>query len=154
MVEINSQLAPLLKELGRVSTNQERLYNSNGGPPGFLQTARTEDKGTFKMIFNTLEEHKNEIEPLKKWMENHEVLEEDRERRIKRYIAMWSLGAALFMAALAIWDHKEAIIHSLMEPAPHSLFAPSQLFHSQSTEPALSLERHSTESMVPPMRRY
>lgn len=125
MVEVTNQLAPLLKELGRVSSNQERLYNSNGGPPGFLQTAREEDKGTFKMIFETLDEHKEDIQPIKGFMRDHEIREKDRDRRFDRRMAKWMLFFALMGALFLVFDHRDAILRSLISvPVTHSQLNP------------------------------
>lgn len=68
MQEVTRQLGPLTERVGTLSNNLERLYNSNGGPPGYLQTARAEDNGKFEMIFAMLKEHKDEIEPIKEFI--------------------------------------------------------------------------------------
>ncbi len=131
MQEVTRQLGPLTERVGTLGNNIERLYNSNGGPPGFLQTARSEDNGRFDMIFNILDEHKADIQPIKEFMRDHEHREKDRDTRFKRYIAVWSLGAAIFMALLALWDHKDAILHSLADPP----ITHSQLMPQTSTIP-------------------
>ena len=59
MQEVQRQIGPLAEQVAKIGNNVERLYNSNGGPPGYLQTARSEDKGRFEMIFNILDEHKD-----------------------------------------------------------------------------------------------
>ena len=51
MSEVDRQLGPLESKIGTLSNSIERLYNSNGGPPGFLQTARKEDENRFDTIF-------------------------------------------------------------------------------------------------------
>lgn len=78
MQEVQRQIGPLAEQVAKIGNNVERLYNSNGGPPGYLQTARSEDKGRFEMIFNILDEHKDAIQPIKDFIKKHEVQEQDR----------------------------------------------------------------------------
>ena len=83
MQEVQRQIGPLAEQVAKIGNNVERLYNSNGGPPGYLQTARSEDKGRFEMIFNILDEHKADIQPIKDFMRDHEIREKDRDRKIR-----------------------------------------------------------------------
>jgi hypothetical protein len=143
MQEVQRQLGPLAEQVGKLTLNSERLFNTNGGPPGFLQSARSEDKKTFQQIFKTLDEHKEDIKPLKDFLKEHSIREEEREkerreqaealaktvkeadRKFKRYIAYWTIALAGFMAILAIYDHRDIVIHSLLAPpAAHSQLAP------------------------------
>jgi hypothetical protein len=80
MQEVTRQLGPLADRVGLLSNNIERLYNSNGGPPGFLQTTSKEQEGRFKMIFNILDEHMEEIRPIKDFITSHEVREKEHEK--------------------------------------------------------------------------
>lgn len=61
MEEVNRQVGPLkttvdrlADTVGDVGGQITRLFNSNGGPPGYLQTARAEDKQTFSEVFAAL----------------------------------------------------------------------------------------------------
>lgn len=120
MAEVTRQLGPLEAKIDHTRFAVERLFNSNGGPPGYLQTARKEDNDRFEMIFKILQEHKDDISPVKEFIRDHEVIEKMRDRNFRRYIAIWSLAVAIFMGLLALWDHKEAILHSLMAPTPQA----------------------------------
>ncbi len=87
MAKVNNQVAPLKTTVERLSGNLDRLYNTNGGPPGFLQTARkedermrAEDQKTFAKVFDTLKEHKDDMKPLKDYIRAQEIREEQRER--------------------------------------------------------------------------
>ena len=91
MQEVQRQIGPLAEQVAKIGNNVERLYNSNGGPPGYLQTARSEDKGRFEMIFNILDEHKADIQPINDFMRDHEIREKDRDRRFDRRMAKWML---------------------------------------------------------------
>jgi len=79
-VEVAKQIGPLAQQVVQLSNHLERLYNSNGGPPGFLQTARKEDDGRFEMIFAILDEHKDDIKPIKDFIQEHEAREEQAEK--------------------------------------------------------------------------
>lgn len=72
MQEVTKQLGPLADRVSLLSNNIERLYNSNGGPPGYLQTARREDNERFEMIFKILED----LGPIKDFVRDHEAKEE------------------------------------------------------------------------------
>lgn len=126
MAEVTSQLKPLEAKVDRATNAVERLYNTNGGPPGFLQTARAEDNKRFEMIFNILDEHKEAMTPLSNFLLTHSALDAEREKRIKRFFALCSLIVSIFMALLELYSHREAIIHSLETPpaVQHSQIAP------------------------------
>ena len=64
MAEVTRQLGPLEDKIDRATNSIERLFNSNGGPPGYLQTARAEDNKRFETVFKILEEHKLSMRPL------------------------------------------------------------------------------------------
>ena len=80
MQEVTTQLVPLAKQVGILGNNFERLFNTNGGPEGFLQTEGKKTDGRFKMVFNVLEEHKDDLGPIKDFIKAHEVREKEHER--------------------------------------------------------------------------
>lgn len=114
MAEVTRQLAPLEAKIDRTHFAVERLYNTNGGPEGYLQAARREDNGRFEMLFNIFDEIKNDLQPLKDFMRDHIAMEKqkekddlakeialaakvaDSERRFKRWLAL----ATFFLATL------------------------------------------------------
>ena len=114
MQEVTRQLGPLEAKIDRASNGIERLFNSNGGPPGYLQTARKQDNERFDMIFKIFDEIKADLMPLKNFMRDHMAAEkqkekddlakevalaakvQDSERRFKRWLAM----ATLFLGLL------------------------------------------------------
>jgi hypothetical protein len=158
MAEVAKQIGPLAKQVDKLGSNIDRLFNTNGGPEGFLQSARREDNtrfenekkindGRFDMIFNMFQEFKDDLKPLKAFMRDHLSKEEQKkidddakeamlaakvdesERRFKRYMALMTLGLAILMALIAVWDHRAGIIHSLAGDPPsaaHSRNVPPQ----------------------------
>src|ERR1035437_8225916 len=80
MQEVTRQLGPLADRVGLLSNNIERLYNSNGDPPGFLQTTSKEQEGRFKMISNILDEHMDEIRPIKDYIKEQTIRDREHEK--------------------------------------------------------------------------
>lgn len=103
MAEVIRQLKPLEDKVDRAHYAIERLFNTNGGPEGYLQSARREDKGTFNMIFEILNEHKADIQPIKDFIRDHQTLDKNRDSRIKRYIALGMLAIGLMELAMHFW---------------------------------------------------
>ena len=80
MQEITRQLGPLTDRVGILSNNFERLFNTNGGPKGFLQSEGEKTDGQFKMVFNILDEHMDEIRPMKDFIKEHTIREQEHEK--------------------------------------------------------------------------
>ncbi len=127
MVEVTRQLGPLAEQVGKLSNNVERLYNSNGGPPGYLQTARAEDNQRFTRIFETLDEHKDAIQPLKDFISKHETAaqtrEEDHEKLSKRLNTRLAIFTVIILAAQSFGPSLQGckrIAQTLMAPDAHS----------------------------------
>ena len=134
MVEVQNQLRPLIEEINRQGKTIRSLYaNGSGGPPGYLEMARAEDKEVQGRLFSKIEDIVDRLGPLENFVSNHQIIDKDRDRRVKRYIAYWSLGAAIFLALIALYDHRDAIAHSLLTTPPS---AHSQLEMQDATIPA------------------
>lgn len=132
MQEVTKQLGPLTDRVSLLSNNIERLYNSNGGPPGYLQTARQEDKGRFEMIFNILDEHKRDIQPIKDFINTHRVQEQDRaddqtklsKRLNVRLVILGLVIGALQLFGPSIQGCRRAANAMFDQPAVHSQLQP------------------------------
>ncbi len=149
MAEIQNYLKPLVEKVDKQGGILRSLYaNGSGGPPGYLEMARAEDKEESKRLFgkidrivDRLNNFDNRLDAVDAFITDHNSREKQREqdrlqdaallaaqvresdRKFKRFIALWSLGLAIFMALIALYDHKDAIIHSLLlppVPAMHS----------------------------------
>lgn len=152
MEEVQTQLGPLKQAVELQGRNLDRLFNTNGGPEGFLQSARREDNtrfenerqkadGRFDMIFAMLKEFKNDVRPLKQFMSDHIAAEKQKtldeglreaalatrvaesERRFKRWLGL----ATLFLAGLTF------IMNAHGCSQVKALLAPEQVNHSQNT---------------------
>jgi hypothetical protein len=127
MQEVTKQLGPLADRVSLLSNNIERLYNSNGGPPGFLQTARKEDDGRFQMIFDILDEHKQDIQPIKDFIRDRrsqdETRAEDQDKLSKklnvRLVVLGLVIGALQLFGPSIQGCRKAA-SSLLDPPAHS----------------------------------
>ncbi len=94
MQEVTNQITPLKDRVDKFDTTLQRLFNTNGGPEGFLQSARREDNTRFQnekeindsrfdMIFATLQEFKDALKPVTLFMSNQEQKEKDLAQGIK-----------------------------------------------------------------------
>jgi len=154
VAEIQNQLAPLALEVRSQGKTIRSLYaNGSGGPPGYLEMARAEDKQAQKdfkreqdRLVEVIKKIDERMDKVDGFMIAHEASEkrakEDREaadklakeerekaaaalattvqasdRKFKRFIAIWSLVIMIFMALIALYDHRGAIAHTL-EVAP------------------------------------
>ena len=102
MVEVTRQLGPLAEQVGKLSNNVERLYNTNGGPPGYLQTARAEDNRRFEMIFKILEEHKEAIDPIKEAITANAGKEAQRRQDDKKLEKKFNTRLVIFGLVLSV----------------------------------------------------
>jgi hypothetical protein len=116
VAEITRQLQPVESAVANMDKRLERLYNSNGGPPGYLQTARAEDNGRFEMIFKILNEVNPKLRTLEDFVRDHETAEKQKEedqaaerialaakvteseKRFKRWLGL----ATLFLGILTV----------------------------------------------------
>jgi hypothetical protein len=69
MLEVNSQLKPVIVKIDKLALNQRSLYrNGTGGAPGYLERARAEDEKWQKEL---KEEYKNWRNELKSVVNTH-----------------------------------------------------------------------------------
>ena len=149
MAEVAKQIGPLSKQVDKLGSNLDRLFNTNGGPEGFLQSARREDNtrfqtekdindGRFDMIFAMFQEFKDDLKPLKQFMGEHLAKEqqkavddgvkeaalaarvEDSERRFKRWLALATLVLGLLTFVMNLRGCSQM----------KAFFSPDQVNHS------------------------
>jgi hypothetical protein len=141
VVEVQNQLKPLVEMVNRQDKTLRSLYaNGSGGPPGYLEMARAEDKQQAARLFSKIDSVAHRIDKVEDFMNDHRTREEQREedkvrdaqaiadrvaeseRRSNRRMTIWMLVLAALMAIFGIWDHKKQIVHSLVsdQPAAHS----------------------------------
>lgn len=128
MAEVQNQLRPLEQRVDRATNSIERLYNTNGGPEGYLQTARREDNNRFKMIFDILDELKQGARATKDFIQQHQFMEQqtalakkDDDKRFNRKMAKWMLAVTLLIGLLELIAHNLGpILRSLADPPTHS----------------------------------
>jgi len=117
MQEVANQITPLTSRVERMDRTLRSLYRNGGeGAPGYLETAREIDNGRFDMIFRMFQEFKDDLKPLKKFMNDHIASEDQKnkddvskekalaakvdesERRFKRWLAV----ATLFLTSVTV----------------------------------------------------
>ena len=134
--EIQNYLKPLVDKVDKQGSTLRSLYaNGGGGPPGYLEMARAEDKEQAKRLFSKIDRVMERLDGVEDFITTHNAREaqreidhkaetelirerlEDAEKRSNRRIAMWMLALAVLMAIFSLWDHRDVIVHSLLEPA-------------------------------------
>lgn len=138
MAEVAKQIGPLAQQVSTLGNTIERLYNSNGGPPGFLQTARDVDNGRFDMIFSMFQEFKDDIKPLKKFMSDHISKEEQRADDLSDHNRRMNVK----LVVLGLVFSAVSILSANMQGcrnAAHSFFSTDQVNHSENT-PQISIK--------------
>jgi hypothetical protein len=138
--EINSRLEGVKSEITRLSSLLSRLFNTNGGPPGFLQTAHEENKKKIDAVQDSMKEVIERQDMVDDYIEKQKAVREEREkndirlaaelakkvedseRRFRRYIAWIGLGISIITLAMGLWSHRKEVSQFL---------APSQQSHME-----------------------
>lgn len=117
--EVQVQLAPIIKEQEKTRTWRLGLWsNGSGGPPGYLETARAEDKEHFTEIFKTL----HELTDAKKANDILAAVLADRAKRRQKWVDFakahgWKFATAILGVFLTVagWAYREIspIVHIL-----------------------------------------
>ena len=134
-MEIQNQLKPLVETVTRQGQVIRSLYsNGSGGPPGYLETARAEDKERIGRLFVKIDKVAERLDVVDSFIGKHNAREEQRDKdrvedaanlaltvkasdmRFRRYIAAWGLIITLLTALMQLWGHWPAIKHSLLAP--------------------------------------
>lgn len=136
MEKIALQIGPLEKRVEKFDSTLQRLFNTNGGPEGFLQSARREDNvrfdneknindGRFDMIFNMLQEFKDAIKPVTTFIASSQSKEEQKNEDIKSL----EKRSTTRLVILGLVFSAISIISANMQGcrnAAHSFFSPDQ----------------------------
>ena len=134
-MEIQNQLKPLVETVTKQGQVIRSLYsNGSGGPPGYLETARAEDKERIGRLFVKIDKVAERLDVVDSFIGKHNAREEQRDKdraedavnlaltvkasdlRFRRYIAAWGLIIALLTALMQLWGHWPAIKRSLLAP--------------------------------------
>lgn len=156
MEQIQNRLGPLVEKVDKQGNILRSLYaNGSGGPPGYLEMARAEDKKVQEedrrvqdKLLRKIDEVVQRVDKFDDFIVDHNAREDQRDkdriadaaalsatvsasdRKFKRFIAIWSLGIMLFMALVALYDHWPSVRRSFNEPpAPQSQLQPQQDSH-------------------------
>jgi len=104
VAEVMRQLAPLEAKVDRTHYAVERLFNTNGGPEGYLQGARREDNARFEEIFAILNELTKDMGAVKEFVRDHEkndaTIAADVAAKVKR--GEWRSNRNLALATIII----------------------------------------------------
>lgn len=128
MQEVTNQVTPLTNKVERMDRTLRSLYRNGGeGAPGYLETAREIDNGRFDMIFRMFQEFKDDLKPLKKFMNDHIAQEDQKETDLKehnRRMNMKLVVLGLAFSAISVMSANmqgcRNAAHSFLNPTDHS----------------------------------
>jgi hypothetical protein len=143
VAEVQNRLGPLVDKVDRQGNILRSLYaNGSGGPPGYLEMARAEDKAQDQRLFGKINEMVERLDAVDSFIIDHNAREDQREedrkseaasvaekldeaeKRSNRRMTLLGIILAILMLLFAIYDHKTTIIHSLLTDQTHSQLAP------------------------------
>lgn len=150
-VEVQRKLDPLVNEVNSLKSLLLRLYNTNGGPPGFLQAAHEQNrekidavlKGQGKVVerLDMVEDYietqktvrvtREEIDKQKEAILEKRVT--DSERKFRRYIAIVGTILGILTLLMGLWSHRKEV---------SQFIAPNAQSHIQQ------------DATIPPLAKY
>lgn len=151
VAEVQNHLRPLVEKVDKQGNTLRSLYaNGSGGPPGYLEMARAEDRETQKRIFSKLDKIAERLDIAEDFINTHNAREDQRdydrkveaanvaekleeaEKRSNRRIAWLGVLLAGLMALFAVYDHRDGIKHTLLDmPDAHSQIQPQDAVNPQ-----------------------
>ena len=79
--EVNSQVGPLKTTVDRLDRTMRSLYsNGSGGPPGFLETVKEEDKRDKEKLFGLIEKIDSRVDSFDNFVTEQKAIREERKR--------------------------------------------------------------------------
>jgi hypothetical protein len=130
--EVQAQLRPFIAELSGVKSTLRSLYsNGSGGPPGYLETARAEDKARFDQLFRMREAELDQmraiedallVQKTKKEQEDLDSAKDAKaladkvdssEKRFNRRITILGIILTVLTILLGLWNHRGEVSKSL-----------------------------------------
>ena len=148
MIEVNSQLTPLKTTVDRLDRTVRSLYsNGSGGPPGYLETARAEDKEKHETLMAVVQEHGDQLTKIADFVKTHndrdreeQARQKKREERLRFWAPkLWQIAGALVVMFGSVigWAYHEAapVVYILWQDYLRSHpTAASQLKNTSSNE--------------------
>lgn len=128
---VKAEVAPLALTVNRMDRTLRSLYrNGSDGPPGFLETARAEDKAQIEELLRLKREDSGRLEALEKTAKDQDIARavaaeivakevKSAEKRFNRRMAFASLLVAIFMAWMGWREYLRKISETAPAPAVH-----------------------------------
>lgn len=127
MEEVQKQIGPLTMTVNVMDKTLRSLYsNGSGGPPGYLETARAEDKRTLDALMRHQELSTARLEKVESSLKDDKVARdasaqvladqvEKHDKAFKRRLG-WATAVLTILQILSIaWDHRISIWRSLSD---------------------------------------
>ena len=128
MEEVERRLEPLTRTVGVVDKTLRSLYsNGSGGPPGYLENARAEDKEQSRRLFGLIRGLEVRLAKVEVTIDRNSVLEDKRdedklaaaelvaaqlkesEKKFNRRIAVIGIILSILTLIFGFWNHHPAI---------------------------------------------
>ena len=120
MVEVQSQLKPLKDAVDSQKLILRSLYsNGSGGPPGYLEKARDEDKEWKNQMFEKLDDFISRLDKVEDFILEHNVLEKDNGRRLNLKLVFIGLVLSAISIISANMASCRSVAKSLLTDEQH-----------------------------------
>jgi hypothetical protein len=145
--EVQKQIAPLASTVGRMDKRLRSLYRNGtdpGGPPGFLETARQEDKEKISELLDHQREQITRLEKVENALNNAELVRQTQatsvadkvdasEKKFKKRLGWATLTLAILQIINILWDHRAGIIKSLSVVPSNPVVQSTQIIPQNAT---------------------
>ncbi len=120
MAEVQSQLKPLKDAVDSQKLILRSLYsNGSGGPPGYLEKARDEDKEWKNQMFEKLDDFLGRLDTVERFIVAHDALERDSGRRLNLKLTLITIAIAIVSLLSANIASCRGIAKSLLTDEQH-----------------------------------
>jgi len=142
-MEVQSKLEPLKNAVEAQGRTLRSLYsNGSGGPPGYLENAREEDKEWKNEMFRKLDNFLGRLDTVERFIVAHDALEKDNGRRLNVKLIVIGLVISAISIISANIASCRSVAKSLLIDQSHSENLPLNASHNgeQSKETQAPIE--------------
>ena len=120
-MEVQAKLEPLRVAVEAQARMMRSLYsNGSGGPPGYLENARAEDKEWKSEMFEKLDNFLGRLDTVERFIVAHDALEKDTSRRLNiKLIAIGLLLSAISIVSANIASCSKKIVQTIVTTESH-----------------------------------
>jgi hypothetical protein len=120
-MEVQSKLEPLRAAVEAQGRTLRSLYsNGSGGPPGYLENAREEDKEWKDQMFDKLDNFLNRLDAVERFIVAHDALEKNNGRRLNTKLVVIGIVISAISVLSANIASCRSVAKSLLSDPNHS----------------------------------